>query len=420
MNKMIMLLLSALLLLTSCSSAGSADTASSAMSYKERAEAAGKLDSRLARQSNELGLRLFSQLRAQDGGGGNLTISPYSISAALALAYNGSKGDTAAELGKLLGYAPGELKKLNAAQAALLPLLNDVGSGIELEMASSVWTDQGLPLRKDYLNRSKTYYDAEIKTTDLNAEKSVTKINQWASDHTAGKIDRMIEQPPGPQAVAVLLNALYFKGEWTEKFPLELSKPADFHVDKDISVQVLLMKQSGLFAYAENEEWQAIRLPYGEGQMDMMVILPAEQSSLEQVLDQLSQMGLPAEEQFTERGGAISLPRFTASYGTELKEAVQALGVQLAFDPNKGNFSALADTGTSIFISSIIHKTYINVNESGTEAAASTAVKMLAGGAASAEVPFEMTVNRPFLFIIEDRQTGVWLFMGAIENPLTE
>ncbi|MNE75006.1 Serpin (serine protease inhibitor) [compost metagenome] len=113
------------------------------------------------------------------------------------------------------------------------------------------------------------------------------------------------------------------------------------------------------------------------------------------------------------------MPRFTASYGTDLKEAVQALGVKVAFDPGKGDFSGIAETATPMYISNIIHKTYIEVNESGTEAAASTLVGMYAGGAAPpAEEPFEMIVNRPFIYIIEDIQTGVWLFMGAIENPL--
>ncbi len=388
------------------------------MSFSERADAAKKLDPRLARQSNELGLKLFSQLRGHSGGGGNLTISPYSISAALALAYNGSKGETAEELGKLLGYAPDELAQLNTSEGGLLPLLNDAGPGIQLELANSVWANQNIPLRKGYLKASEDYYDAQIRTADLAGEKSVTEINEWVSDHTAGKINKMLEQPPGAQSVAVLVNALYFKGGWKKVFPEENTHPGEFYPTASPAVEVPLMKQSGHFLYAEDEDWQAVRLPYGEGQMHMIVILPAKDSSLDSVIDHLAKEGLPSDDQFSGKQGSLSLPRFTASYGTDLKEAVQALGVKLAFDPGKGDFSALADTGTPIFISSIIHKTYIEVNESGTEAAASTLVGMDAGAAAPAEEPFEMIVNRPFIYIIEDIQTGVWLFMGAIENPL--
>ncbi|QSF44036.1 serpin family protein [Paenibacillus tianjinensis] len=411
MNKILALLLS-LLLLTSCSSAGSS------MSFSERADAAKKLNSRLARQSNELGLKLFSQLREQSGGGRNLTISPYSISAALALAYNGSKGETAEELGKLLGYAPDELDQLNTSEGALLPLLNDAGPGIQLELANSVWANQDIPLRKGYLKASEDYYDAQIRTADLAGEKSVKEINEWVSDHTSGKIDRMLEQPPGAQSVAVLVNALYFKGGWKKVFLEGNTHPDDFYPASGPAVEVPLMNQAGHFLYAEDKDWQAVRLPYGEGQMHMIVILPAKDSSLNTLLNHLAKDGLPSDDQFSGKQGSLSLPRFTASYGTDLKEAVQALGVKLAFDPRKGDFSALADTGTPIFISSIIHKTYIDVNESGTEAAASTLVGMLAGAASPAEAPFEMIVNRPFIYIIEDIQTGVWLFMGAIENPL--
>ncbi|WP_052380559.1 serpin family protein [Paenibacillus camerounensis] len=402
------------ILLAGCGVGDSADSAAdSAMNYSERAASAAKLDARLARHSNELGLRLLAKLREQGGAEGNLTISPYSISAALALAYNGGSGETAAELGGLLGYAPGELEQLNAGNKALLPLLNDAGPGIQLELANSVWVENGIKLRKNYLEAAETSYGAQVRTTDLSAEKTVTKVNQWVSDHTAGKIDRMLEQPPGGNTVALLVNALYFKGAWQEKFPVENTALADFHPDKSTTVEVMMMKQSGNFAYAENEDWQAVRLPYGEGQMDMLVILPSEGSSIDEVL----QGGLPAGDLFAERFGTVGLPRFTAEYGADLKEAVQALGLKTPFDPAKADFAALADTDMPIFIGSIIHKTYMEVNESGTEAAASTLVAMDAGAAPTADLPFELTADRPFIYVIEDRQTELWLFLGTVGNP---
>ncbi|OMF91219.1 serpin family protein [Paenibacillus sp. FSL R7-0273] len=406
-------------LLAGCGSGSSGDVAgdsaaSSKMNYSERAASAAKLDARLARQSNELGLRLLSKLREQGRAEGNLTISPYSISAALALAYNGSSGETAAELGGLLGYAPGELEQLNAGNKALLPLLNNAGPGIQLELANSVWVENGIRLHKHYLKAAETSYGAQVRTTDLSAEKTVVKVNQWVADHTAGKIDRMLEQPPGGNTVALLVNALYFKGAWQEKFPVERSEPAEFHSGNNTPAEVMMMKQTGNFAYAETKDWQAVRLPYGEGQMEMLVILPSEDWSVDEVL----QGGLPAGDQFAERFGTVGLPRFTAEYGADLKEAVQALGVKIPFDPAQADFSALADVDMPIFIGSIIHKTYIEVNEAGTEAAASTLVAMDAGAAPTADLPFELTADRPFIFIIEDRQTGLWLFLGTIGKPL--
>lgn len=385
------------------------------MSYPERQAAAAKLDSGLADSSNRLGVKLFGQLRKQ--GSGNLTISPYSVAAALALAYNGSAGETAEELGKLLGYTPDERQKLNTGHQSLMKLLNYGGPGVELKIANSVWGMKGLPLRRDYLKTGKDFYDAQIKTTDLEAEKSVKEINGWVADHTGDKIQEMLTKPPGPQAVAVLVNALYFKGGWKDVFEEEATKQADFYPPDGPAVQVMMMKRSGMFEYATHERWQAVKLPYGEGQMEMIVILPGEQSSLQELTDGLEADGLPLEEDYTSSRGTLLLPRFTASYGTELSKVLQTLGVKLAFDPGRGDFSLMSDLDSPIYFEQVIHKTYIDVNERGTEAAASTVIDMRAGSAPPVDMPFEMNVNRPFLFMIRDAQSGVTLFLGTIENP---
>lgn len=409
MIKRISVLLLAALLLAGCSEGGSK------VSYSERQAAAAGLDFGLAERSNRLGVKLLGQLWKQ--GGGNVTISPYSVAAALALAYNGSAGETAEELGTLLGYVPEERQKLNAGHQALLQVMNDAGPGIELKIANSVWGMKGLQLRKDYLKTGEDFYNAQIKTTDLAAAKSVSQINDWVSDHTEHRINEMLTEPPGDRAVAVLVNALYFKAGWSDVFPEEATAPADFYPPGGQAVQAMMMKRSGFFQYAENEDWQAVKLPYGEGQMEMTVILPGGESSLQELADQLAAGSLLLDEGFSSARGTLRLPRFTASYGAELTKVLQALGVKLAFDPAQGDFSLLADLNRPIYFSKVIHKTYIDVNERGTEAAASTVIQMV-GSAAPVDTPFEMTVNRPFLFIIKDVQTQVVLFLGAIENPL--
>lgn len=409
MGKRLSALILTVLLLGGCSEGGSG------MNYAERQAAAAGLDSGLADSSNRLGVKLFGQLWKQ--GGGNLTISPYSVAAALALAYNGSAGETAEELGKLLGYAPDERQKLNTGHQSLMKLLNHGGPGVELKIANSVWSMKGLPLRRDYLKTGENFYDAQIKTTDLAAEKSVKEINGWVADHTGDKIQEMLTKPPGPQAVAVLVNALYFKGGWTDVFEEQATKQADFYPPDGPAVQVMMMKRGGIFSYAAHKDWQAVKLPYGEGQMEMVVVLPGEQSSLVELVGQLEQGTLPLDEDYTSTLGTLLLPRFTASYRTELSKALQALGVKQAFDPSLGDFSLMSDLDSPIYFEQVIHKTYIDVNERGTEAAASTVIDMLAGAAPPADKPFEMNVNRPFLFMIRDTQSGVVLFLGAIENP---
>lgn len=409
MGKRLSALILTVLFLGGCSEGGPG------MNYAERQAAAAGLDSGLADSSNRLGVKLFGQLWKQ--GGGNLTISPYSVAAALALAYNGSAGETAEELGKLLGYAPDERQKLNTGHQSLMKLLNHGGPGVELKIANSVWGMKGLPLRRDYLGTGEDFYDAQIKTTDLAAEKSVKEINGWVADHTGDKIQEMLTKPPGPQAVAVLVNALYFKGGWTDVFEEQATKQADFYPPDGPAVQVMMMKRGGMFSYAAHKDWQAVKLPYGEGQMEMVVVLPGEQSSLAELVGQLEQGTLPLDEDYTSTLGTLLLPRFTASYGTELSKALQALGVNLAFDPSQGDFSLMSDLDSPIYFEQVIHKTYIDVNERGTEAAASTVIDMRAGSAPPIDKPFEMNVNRPFLFMIRDTQTGATLFLGAIENP---
>lgn len=410
MGKRLSALILTVLFLGGCSEGGPG------MNYAERQAAAAGLDSGLADSSNRLGVKLFGQLWKQ--GGGNLTISPYSVAAALALAYNGSAGETAEELGKLLGYAPDERQKLNTGHQSLMKLLNHGGPGVELKIANSVWGMKGLPLRRDYLKTGEDFYSAQIETTDLAAEKSVKEINGWVADHTGDKIQEMLTKPPGPQAVAVLVNALYFKGGWTDVFEEQAAtKQADFYPPDGPAVQVMMMKRGGMFSYAAHKDWQAVKLPYGEGQMEMVVVLPGEQSSLAELVGQLEQGTLPLDEDYTSTLGTLLLPRFTASYGTELSKALQALGVNLAFDPSQGDFSLMSDLDSPIYFEQVIHKTYIDVNERGTEAAASTVIDMRAGSAPPIDKPFEMNVNRPFLFMIRDTQTGATLFLGAIENP---
>lgn len=378
MGKRLSALILAVLLLGGCSGGGSG------MNYAERQAAAAGLDSGLADSSNRLGVKLFGQLWKQ--GSGNLTISPYSVATALALAYNGSAGETAEELGKLLGYAPDERQKLNTGHQSLMKLLNHVGPGVELKIANSVWGMKGLPLRREYLKTGENFYDAQIKTTDLAAEESVKEINGWVADHTEDKIQEMLTEPPGPLAVAVLVNALYFKGNWTDVFEEQATKQADFYPLDGPAAQVMMMKRSGMFEYAAHEDWQAVKLPYGEGQLEMVVVLPGEQSSLSELVGQLEQGTLLLDEDFSSTLGTLLLPRFTASYGTELSKVLQALGVKLAFDPNRGDFSLMADLDSPIFVEQVIHKTYIDVNERGTEAAASTVIGMLTGAAAPLQI----------------------------------
>lgn len=421
MRKRWLIFVAMTLLISGCTGAGSVfdSNSDSKINSQEQSEATERLENYLAQETNQLGMKLFKQLRANEEGK-NVSISPNSITAALALAYNGSAGETATELGKLLGYAPAERLQMNKDHQALLTLLNNIGSGIEIKTANSIWAKEELPLRKEYLNTGKAYYEADIRNTDFSGQQSVKDINEWISNHTEHKIKKMLEKPPGEDTLAVLVNAVYFKGGWNQVFAEDDTQSTDFYPTRGSKVQVDMMKQSGVFVYAETENWQAIRLPFTAWEMDMLIVLPTEDYSLDELQDEFAK-GELQESLFDGRVGEISLPRFTASYGIDLKDALKALGVKQAFDSNRGNFSNLAEIPDPIYINQIIHKSYLKVNEQGSEAAASTLVALMVGGASPTEEPFKMVVNRPFLFAIKERQTGVMLFLGVIENPsLTE
>ncbi|WP_150266606.1 serpin family protein [Paenibacillus tepidiphilus] len=398
------------LLLTSCGSKGQApDTPE--VQAAEIQPVTG-----LGEQINRLGLELFGKLRQEQQG--NLIISPYSIYSALALAYNGSAGETAEELGQLLGYKPGERSLMNQEHLALMEHLETTAEDIELKIANSVWVEQGLTLREPYRKQSDTYYSASIHTAELASEQAVTDINKWVSEQTKGRISRMLETPITPDPATVLLNALYFAAGWQQVFPEENTAAGDFAVDKATTVQAMMMQRSGMYMYAETEDWQAVRLPFSNSSMGMLILLPGKHSSVQELTERLSRGEIPPVEQMEGKTGSLTLPQFSASFDTDLKEAVRALGVKLAFDKRRGDFSELVKLKDPLYIDRILHKTFIHVDEKGTEGAASTLVGMLAGGAPPQDEPFEMQVNRPFIMAVEDWASGSWLFLGAIENPL--
>ncbi|WP_436244951.1 serpin family protein [Paenibacillus sp. LjRoot56] len=219
-----------------------------------------------------------------------------------------------------------------------------------------------------------------------------------------------------PKEVLILMNAVYFNGGWKKEFQLSGTKEDSFKLPDGSSKQVQMMSQSGTYEYLQEEGFQAIRLPYGQGQMDMLIILPNESSSLGALHDKLWADPDRWYKSFQSSRGEIKLPRLKIEYSEMLKEPLKAMGMTLPFDEIHADFSDIAPVPPNLFISAVTHKTFIEVNEKGTEAAAVTSVQM-AGASAPIDEPFQMAINRPFFFAIEDRQTGVWLFVGSVVEP---
>jgi len=382
------------------------------LSEAERNNVLAKVDQDMTLAGRNFALRLHQSL-AQELEQENLILSPYSITQALALAYNGAAGDTAAEMSATLGWKEKPLADVNEGNQQLSTLL-ERGNGVVLNVANSVWYQQGVAMKKDYLNTLQDSYGAEAKGTNLGEDTAMDQMNDWVNKKTEGMIPSIFSEPPG--GVAVLINAIYFNGGWKDEFDPANTVDESFTLASGHNAQIPMMKREGKYEYKEGEDWQAIRIPYAEGQMHMLVILPKASSSLAELHQELWEDASAWQEDFSYETVKLSLPRFKAEQSFELPKTLQELGMVKAFDPLEADFSAMAEGGDGFYIDEVKHKAIVDVSETGTKAAAVTSVG-IAASAESPSKPIEMDVNRPFFFAIEDRDTGSWVFMGSVFDP---
>lgn len=386
------------------------------ISLEKRQDKATGVDTRIVKASNNFGMQLHHQLvQTEQDKKKNIFISPTSISLALAMTYNGSKGETQASMAKTLGLQGLSLDEMNRGNKSLVDLLQKSGSGVNVQVANSLWSRKGKPFNSDFTKTVQSFYNAKVTELDFNSPKAPDTINEWVNKNTNGKIPRMIESI-NPNEGLILMNAVYFNGGWKKEFQLSETKEENFKLQDGSTKEVQMMTQSGSYEYLHEAGLQAIRLPYGQGQMDMLIILPDESSTLGALHEKLWADPDRWQESFHSSKGEIKLPRLKIEYSENLKEPLKTMGMTLPFDEAKADFSGMAPIPPNLFISAVSHKTFIEVNEKGTEAAAVTSVQM-AGASAPTEEPFKMEINRPFFFAIEDRQTGAWLFVGSVVEP---
>lgn len=361
--------------------------------------------------NNKFAFKLFEKLSTEDRGK-NISVSPFSISLVLSMLYNGSDGEVKAEIEEVMNFKKLELDKINQAQEKIINYLEYPGEKIEIHIANSIWFKEDIKVKSDFIKINKKYYDSEV-----NEGINLTDINKWVKKNTAGKIDKILSKIE-PATLVILLNAIYFKGEWEEKFDPENTYNDIFYLsgikEDKIEKEVPMMSQFGEFFYFENENFQAINLPYKDKKMSMYIFLPVNGSSLEEFQKELSQENMEKWlNSFYYGEGFISLPLFTIEYEKELNEILKKLGMKNAFEVSN-DFDKIVYIDVGIFIEKIVHKTFLKVNEEGTEAAAVTITETDEGAISE---QFDMKVNRPFFFIIRDNETGIILFMGSIVDP---
>lgn len=377
-----------------------------------------KVEPRLVTAVNDFGLRLYRELAAKPE---NVFLSPTSIQLALGMAYNGARGTSKDGMAKALGYGDMSLEEVNKANAELLALLANPDPKVDLFIANAVWAREGVTYDPGFMQRCKDSFLAEPMTVNFALPESADTINAWVKAHTKDKIPQIVTADAIRDAIMVLTNAIYFKGGWTDEFPAAATKDGEFTTGEGKKITVPMMARSARMEYMENEQFQMVRLPYQGQFVGMYVLLPRPGVTLKDCVAKATAADWRSwTAALTKRQGELKLPRFKTEYATSLKPALTALGMADAFDPSKADLNGILPEGATterVFISDALHKTYLSVDEQGTEAAAATAVIMGITSAPLPTEPFSMVVDRPFLIAIADKPTGVILFLGSISSP---
>jgi len=367
----------------------------------------------------------FNLYQALRGENSNLFYSPYSMSLALAMTYAGAQGQTEQQMADTLHFALSQ-DRLHSAFNSLDIELGKRGEGAEgkddegfrLHIVNAVWGQKGCQFLPTFLDVLAENYGAGLRTLDFaNApEESRLVINDWVSDQTEGRIEDLI--PQGLIDILtrlVLTNAIYFNAAWQYPFNEDLTRDSQFYLLDSREIMVPMMSQTESFGYAEGSDYRAVELPYDGGELSMVILLPhagqfeefKESLDVERVTTIVSALD--------QRQVALAMPKFDFESAFKLKEALAAMGMPVAFT-EAADFSGM--TGDrDLFISEVVHKAFVSVDEAGTEAAAATAVIMKA--TALPVAPVEFTANRPFIFLIRDIETGSLLFIGRVLNPAT-
>ncbi len=347
----------------------------------------------------------------------NIMISPLSVSMALSMTLNGAEGETFEAMRETLKMSGMNLDEVNDGYRTLIKLLVDLDPDVKLKVANSIWHDDDLQVKQDFLNRVEDAFDASVEDLDFQDPASVNRINEWVNTNTEGLIEKIIDEIPD-EMVMYLINAIYFKGNWLYQFDEDDTRIADFYLESGETKQVDMMTQRDRFATYFSEQVHMIELPYGDSLFSMTVLMPSDEN---QPLDQFISEAVTAENLHNWRSNLrtpfqdipVHLPKFEMEYEIEYNEILKAMGMEIAFDEWEADFSGIADTSPqNLFISEVKHKTFISVDEKGTEAAAVTSV-----GVGVTSMPQPMIVNRPFVFIIHERESGTNLFMGKVKDP---
>lgn len=369
---------------------------------------------KLASANAGFAFKLLKELTKEQPGT-NIFISPFSASSALQMVCNGAAGQTKVEMAQVLETTGFQQDGLNEANRVVDKSLNGGNTNVILTTANAIWYRKGTPVKPEFIACNQQFFGATVDALNFDDPHSIDIMNAWAKEKTYGRINGIANGPIDPLTELFLANAVYFKGKWDVPFEIKNTKDRAFHLRGGRQKKVPMMEQARQFMYRQGTGYQAVRLPYQGWNLAMYVFLPNANSSPEKLLGILNgdKWQRVTEPGFSEREGTVVLPRFKIECGVELKQPLKALGMRAAFA--KADFSGIS--AVPLFVSAIRQQTFVEVNEEGTEAVAVTEMTIAAGIEMNPPKPFEMIVDRPFLFLIVDEQTGTILFIGVVFNP---
>jgi serpin B len=385
---------------------GTGSTAPPAVMQAQQANT--PVDPAIVTADNSFGLNLLQNLNS--GATGNVAIAPISVAMALQIVYNGAAGATQQGMAQTLELGSLSIQDLNNDNAALQGSLLNPDPQVNLTIANSLWMHLDTnPLPVAFTQMDQTYYGATVG--DLAG--APTNVNDWVSTETDGLITSILPSANYASVVAVIANVIYFKGQWSTAFDPGQTAAAPFNLTNGTQVSVPMMHQSATYGYLQGANFQAVRIPYGQGRLSMLVVMPDSSTTLNSFVAGLTPYMLNGWEGQLQTGmGNLSLPKFTTTFGASLVQPLTTLGMQAAFcaDPVV-SFPGLGQ----VCIQDVEHKTVVEVDESGTVAAGATTVTIVP---TAVEVPlFTLTLDHPFLYAIRDDKTGELLFIGTMMNP---
>lgn len=381
---------------------------------RELPRALSSQEEMVAGGSGEFGFQLMRKLVESDPGDSHF-ISPLSIVMAFGMVMNGAEGETWNQMQKTFAMEGMNRNEMNNAARSLFQLLTDLDESVRFRIANSIWYRDTFDVEESFLSTNEEYYNAEIRPADFADPETVDTINQWVDDQTEGLIDEIVKGPIDPLTVMYLINAIYFQGDWTYQFDPDNTRTETFFRADGSIAEVDMMRLDELegASYRTGDNYQAANLYYGDAGFTMTLVLPDEETGLEQWL--LEADWTTWQELTSGFGSAtmtLDMPKFEMEYEVDkFAELLEELGIVDAFNPGLSDFSRINPDAEDLHISDSRHKTFIRIDEEGTEAAAVTSIEMQL---TSMPQSVHLRLDRPFFYVIREVESNTILFMGTM------